>query len=123
MTLKAYMVFDRELEGEMAELIYAYNRNQARRIGLVNREACQDAVYFDIRARRVPEADALACKPTPYVEYEEPTLRQAGFGGEDCGERCCSCGLWEFEREEWAVCLKCYQCCECGHDEECEDAE
>lgn len=115
--LKAYSVFGSDGEYEAADLVFARDHAEAQMIG-ARGDACEGLDAVDIRTRRVPQVDALANKPTPYIEQRVEVLRAAGFHRE--GDRMCdSCGLHDFDEEKFAVCDECHQCPECGHESDC----
>lgn len=121
--MKAYCVYGKDNKGEMAELIFAYNQNQAKSKGFHNMEACRGFDYIEIHCHRVPEADTFVNKNKieSYVEYDPEILRNSGFYppyGED-PESCDSCGLASYGFEKYAICPDCRQCKECGCD--CEE--
>lgn len=122
MKLKAYMVYGDGNYHECCDLIYAHNRQEARVCGYGNSGACEGFEFIEIRANRNKAADEFAEGDLPYSEYNERILRKAGFTSED-GKMCDSCGLNDFEIEEFLVCDDCNQCPECGCDCQKEEPE
>lgn len=115
--LKAFSVFGADGEYEAADLVFARDEKEARKIG-ARGNACDDIDFVDIRTRRVQDVDGMAHKDTAYIETKVEVLRAAGFHRE--GDRMCdTCGLHDFDEDRFAVCDECNQCPDCGHDKDC----
>ena len=81
MDLKAYIVHDGN-ESENAALVFAENRDQARRVGMGFNELGDEYGYFSMRASRAPGADKLLVemeRPAPYIETRGDLLRSLGW--------------------------------------------
>lgn len=116
--LKAYSVFGSEGEYEAADLVFARNHSEARKLGMRG-NACEGIDFVDIRTRRVFSVDGMENRSIAYIEKRVEVLRAAGFHREgDCV--CDVCGLHDFNEDRFTVCGECHQCKECGHTEDCE---
>jgi len=110
----------RATEGDdyCAAAVYATSVAEARR--LLWTDDCLaaecDGNFFNLRARRAPELDALRDPGItgPHLVSGDAYLRSLGFAQE--GDRtCASCGLAEMAGK-FPVCPECGQCTECVCD-------
>ena len=73
-----------------------------------------------MRVTRIPKADEYAAAAG--IEHDRARLRLMGWLHEE-EYGCCSCGLYAMGMEEFAVCVECLQCKECGCDADCKQSE
>lgn len=69
---KAYKVYDSANCENLATIIFANRRNEAKVLAL-STDACEDAQYTDIRVQRCPEADHLYRGGFEVDWYDEET--------------------------------------------------
>ena len=88
--MKAYMVYTDYSEG--SGIIFAENRNQARMLAQCT-DACEDAPYIDVRAKRLPKLDGMEnCEPKDNYWLNED-IRLILVKEYDCG--CAEPGQYE----------------------------
>ena len=95
--MKAYAVRTDYSEG--SGIVFAESHNQAKVLALCT-DACEDAQYIDIRAKRIPELDGMEnCEPkdNPWLNEDVRMIlvKEYGWGCvepgvyEDCN-KCCA---------------------------------
>jgi hypothetical protein len=83
----------------------------------------QGAEIGDLAAQLVQDLGVKAHIPAlPGIEERPIVLRLAGWA-EDGELQCSYCGLFPNGLAEYQICEACEQCIECGHTEDCEDAQ
>jgi hypothetical protein len=115
--MKAFAVYEKDMYHRAAELVFANTAQEAKKLGYGG-DCCCDTHWHDVRVKRVPDADKLCKRDTPYVVGDVETLRAAGWQCED-GRSCKHCGLNDFDDDRWRVCDECDACIVCGHDDDC----
>jgi hypothetical protein len=95
--MKAYAVRTDYSEG--SGIVFAESHNKAKMLALYT-DACEDAPYIDIRAKRIPELDGMEnCEPkdNPWLNEDIRMIlvKEYGWGCvepgvyEDC-DKCCA---------------------------------
>lgn len=115
--LKAYLTYEKDHQEEEAVLVFAHNKREAAKIGY--RQVYAE-YKKDMRAHRVPEADAFLdtnrpTHPYPYIELRNMAAQRAAHLAYDGDDSCDTCGLYTMNGE-FPICEGCRQCVECGCD-------
>lgn len=109
-------------EYDFVAVCFAHSRAEAKRTMWKHSDNLQDECngnWMSVRVVRKKEHDELfdKSKDQPYVVIDEKTLRLMGWRHEG-DELCESCGLAEMG-DAFPICMECYQCVECGHNDSC----
>lgn len=118
-TLRAFVVRNGLDYETTAALVYAESGRQAKALGWKHGDL-EAEEFIELRVRRAPAADRYASEVG--VERDRKILRLAGWRMED-EYTCGSCGLGAMGQDEFAVCLECYQCKECGCEDGCKQSQ
>lgn len=125
MTLKAWKCEINDNWAEGADIVFAPDRNSAKKEALQSGPSCSEQVHeydgnplYWIRATRLPDLDQYAEGTEPYSLYfftkeNIHIWRSAGFYELD-KDTCDTCGCSDYDQEQYRICEGCGQCGECG---------
>ena len=115
--LKEYTVNDGDAE-LYSELVFAQNSNRAKMLAWKRPAFEGFEEYIKLRVKRYPKADG---KDNGFEGCcsDWKILRLLEWQCED-GYSCATCGLNDFDHDEFRACSECHQCPDCGHTDDCD---